>query len=557
MIRVLFFLVPFCLCSQEIDIKLEDTLLSKNYFHLYERFYQNRDDNQEKAFMYASAYLEKGKIENEKLNVAHGYFLMAHLCKDEIFLSYADSIIDLTKELKNKEYPARAYLMKGDYFLQKSLFKVAFDNYKRANFLALERSNTRILYDCNHSIGKLRSKIGQHKEAFRIFKECYMYSYENDLEESCRDMLYLAREFNHMRELDSATYYNKLGVQESLNNKDKQLYNLFVLNSGITNYYKKNHKQSIDSITKVLPSFKYEKDSLNLSVSYFYLGKAYSEIRLKEKSINYFLKMDSIVQIRKEILPNMMEGYDILSNYYRKRKHYERQSRYSKRKITLDSTYKTVYTSSVTKMLKEYDTSSIVTKKDIKLSELNDENMLLRGLMVFSTFLFIIFIAFLVYFYNDRKRYQKSFRAIVSHTNKIKENETKLKKNNEDQLNDLNISEEVIERILNGIKDFEKSKRYLDKKYSLQVLSKELNTNSTYLSKIINIYKQKSFSGYLHDLRIGYAIERLKDDKKFRLYSIKGISEEIGFKSSESFAKAFHKKTGIYPSSFIKKLKNI
>ena len=86
------------------------------------------------------------------------------------------------------------------------------------------------------------------------------------------------------------------------------------------------------------------------------------------------------------------------------------------------------------------------------------------------------------------------------------------------------------------------------------MLAKELNTNSTYLSKIINVYKEKNFSNYLHDLRIGYAIERLRDDEKFRLYSIKGISEEMGFKTSESFAKAFHKKTGIYPSAFIKTL---
>ena len=32
------------------------------------------------------------------------------------------------------------------------------------------------------------------------------------------------------------------------------------------------------------------------------------------------------------------------------------------------------------------------------------------------------------------------------------------------------------------------------------------------------------------------------------------IAQEVGFNNSESFSKAFYKKTGIYPSYFIKQL---
>jgi len=84
-----------------------------------------------------------------------------------------------------------------------------------------------------------------------------------------------------------------------------------------------------------------------------------------------------------------------------------------------------------------------------------------------------------------------------------------------------------------------------------------MQTNPNYLSKIINHYHQKNFRAYLREIRINYVISELKNNKKFRLYSIKGIAEEIGFKGAESFSKAFHEKTGLYPSYFIKKLNTI
>src|SRR5690606_41508321 len=105
------------------------------------------------------------------------------------------------------------------------------------------------------------------------------------------------------------------------------------------------------------------------------------------------------------------------------------------------------------------------------------------------------------------------------------------------------------------LKEFESGTQYLQEGISLANLSRKFNTNSSYLSKIINTYREKNFSNYLNDLRINYAIERLKQDETFRLYSIKAIAEETGYSNSQSFSTAFYKKTGIQPSYFITQLK--
>ena len=85
-------------------------------------------------------------------------------------------------------------------------------------------------------------------------------------------------------------------------------------------------------------------------------------------------------------------------------------------------------------------------------------------------------------------------------------------------------------------------------------MSKKVGTNSKYLSKIINKYKEKTFSNYINDLRIEYAINKLYSDKQFRKYSIEAIADDLGFKSSRSFFGVFQKKTGISPSYFILEL---
>nr|WP_262922090.1 helix-turn-helix domain-containing protein [Aquimarina acroporae] len=142
--------------------------------------------------------------------------------------------------------------------------------------------------------------------------------------------------------------------------------------------------------------------------------------------------------------------------------------------------------------------------------------------------------------------------------------ETKIPEANEKEISDnkdakvaetsIGISNEIITDILNGLEIFEKKKGFLSANITTNDLAKQLNTNSKYLSKIINTYKKKSFSVYINELRIQYVIEKLKDDSKFRLYTVKAISREIGFNTTEAFSKSFYKTTGIYPSYFIKQL---
>ncbi|CAM1363503.1 helix-turn-helix domain-containing protein [Tenacibaculum xiamenense] len=86
-------------------------------------------------------------------------------------------------------------------------------------------------------------------------------------------------------------------------------------------------------------------------------------------------------------------------------------------------------------------------------------------------------------------------------------------------------------------------------------MASKFDTNASYLSKVVNHYKQTSFSNYINQLRIEYCIEQLKNNKLWRKYTIKAIANEVGFNKAESFSKAFYKYTELRPSYFIKELK--
>ncbi|WP_170062883.1 helix-turn-helix domain-containing protein, partial [Polaribacter butkevichii] len=166
--------------------------------------------------------------------------------------------------------------------------------------------------------------------------------------------------------------------------------------------------------------------------------------------------------------------------------------------------------------------------------------------------LFIVIILFL-YQYNKRKIQKKSFDKIITD---LKNKKTTILNEGENKIESSNISKEIINDILSKLHSFEKNKGFTNSDITLSKLAKELNTNSNYLSKIINQNKGVNFSTYVNKLRINYILLLLEENEVIRKYTIAAIANEVGFKNAESFSKAFFKETKLKPSFYIKELEN-
>jgi YesN/AraC family two-component response regulator len=73
-------------------------------------------------------------------------------------------------------------------------------------------------------------------------------------------------------------------------------------------------------------------------------------------------------------------------------------------------------------------------------------------------------------------------------------------------------------------------KVYLNEKLSLDDLARQLNTNSRYISQVINENFNKNFYSFINNYRIKEAQKLLSDMQQLK-YSIYGISRMVGFTS--------------------------
>lgn len=113
------------------------------------------------------------------------------------------------------------------------------------------------------------------------------------------------------------------------------------------------------------------------------------------------------------------------------------------------------------------------------------------------------------------------------------------------------VPEETEQIILQKLNKFEAGKKFTNPDMSIALLASQFDTNTKYLSEVINRQKGRNFNSYINELRINYIIEKLKTDSVYFNYKISYLAEECGFSSHSSFATVFKSVTGISPTKFM------
>ncbi len=539
--------------QQNLRTGIYDSLKKKTFKELVNQFYlAEREQDSSKLELYASIYLAKAKEISDPIKIAEGYHFFAYLNRNNsCSLKYADSIIEASKNFPNNKYPAQGYLAKAYYLYKIRDFKKTLDNYLSAYQLSKNLKNEELAFSISHEIGILKNRIGFHKEALHIYQNSLRYLSKNDnikrRNEKYRNVLFsLSVTHRKLGQIDSVSLYNKLGIKESIKNNDSISYYKFVLNEGINLYNKRDYSAAIDSINKSI----LKVNELNQAIGFHYLGKINKEKGDIDGAILYFKKVDTIFIKYSDLNPELREGYEILINYYDAKNDNQSQLVYIKRLLKIDSILNSNYKYLNERINKKYDTPKLIHEKERIIDDLKDEEEKSK-LFIYVLFIISVVLLFLLIYNYTKKRIYK-----IRFENLINENEKKQLKNDKATHNSepIGISSKIIDDIINKLDKFEKSDKFIEKNITSSLLAKKFNTNIRYLSKIINTYKKKSVVTYLNDLRIEYTIQKLKNEKRFRKFTIHAIANEVGFNTSEAFSKAFHKKTGIYPSYFIKQL---
>ena len=111
------------------------------------------------------------------------------------------------------------------------------------------------------------------------------------------------------------------------------------------------------------------------------------------------------------------------------------------------------------------------------------------------------------------------------------------------------LADELYDKILNIIVV---QKKYRDPDYSAKDLAKELQTNTRYLSAVINSRFGMNYSCLLNEYRIKDALHLLTD-KRYTDKNVEEISAMVGFANRQSFYAAFYKNIGETPNGYRKR----
>ena len=98
----------------------------------------------------------------------------------------------------------------------------------------------------------------------------------------------------------------------------------------------------------------------------------------------------------------------------------------------------------------------------------------------------------------------------------------------------------------------ESEKIYEDPELSLTQVAKQLKTNPSLLSKIINQGFQLNFNDFINNYRITAVKEKLQAGEQ-KSQTLLGIAYDCGFNSKATFNRAFKKATGASPKEWLKK----
>ncbi len=114
-------------------------------------------------------------------------------------------------------------------------------------------------------------------------------------------------------------------------------------------------------------------------------------------------------------------------------------------------------------------------------------------------------------------------------------------------------SDDIDKHLLSLIDDAMNDTRVISNPdFSLQMLAEMVESNMSYVSRIINNSYQKSFKTLLNERRIQEACHKLTDRQHYGSYTMQVIYEEVGYKSASSFIRAFKRVYNMTPSEFQK-----
>lgn len=546
-----------CISQNEISINQLDTVKLK-LLHDYVQWTYNYAS--QKEFDSSNVYSERAlkiaaQLKNEnimgyaKTNAASNLFFQADtekakqlLNESRINLNLHDSIkIDVLFWLEEISHYEREFNKGAAYLI--SIEKLI---ETKNSFTA---QDSLIISATKRKLGTIYKELKKFDKAHAYYNEAFKYM--NDENRGSYIIYYSAELFEEENKINDAIKETKKALKLVSKGADGKLYrptyylklsNLYLkLNrTDSAVYYAKqgikgNDDCQLDLLNMALGDSYFLKQNYNLASKYYEISSSYSVAKETELKIHEKLR----------------DNYIRLNNYKKALAH---NSSYLKLKDSLDDLR---VNQEITEITEKYESN----KKQFKIDRLELEDLKKTALIntqhskiVFGSTVLVfslLILGFLFFYYvQQKKQKHQLFAKNLQLVRQLHQNHYKVKPKRKRYTQ---IDDSKLEKILIHIETLIGDEFFLDPDMSLNNLAKRIDTNTSYLSQIINDNYNKTFSNFINELRISYVLKKLETEENYHKLTIDHIAEKAGFASSSTFYGAFKKFTGLTPSYYIKR----
>ena len=450
------------------------------------------------------------------------------------------------------EYGGNACILIGNYVKAIEFYKVAIDESERLG-------NHQVFEACSNNIGYMYAIFKDYPHAVSHFRKALSSALEHGDEDMVGNAATnLVTTYSLMKEPKLASNYLALFKRHPL--PDKNLFQYQLLNNEADILRATGHyDEAIVRLKQSLPYINERKGmDLQVATTYYYIGANFKDLRRSDSAVVYLNRSQAVCN-RSKMFPYLL--YDIykdMENAYSQAGQEDSMRLYrSKYEKVADDILSDTQFGETSKSRVHYEAN----KMDNRIFSLDSTIRAQLGIIVLFVLLFSVVVVLSIVLYRKNRKLEFAYDMLISKSRELDTyNEDSMRLRHEYlamQQDAKNTAFEMSEKQrLNLIEEIEKvlddKEKISDPEFNLAILARLVNSNTKYVSQVINTTYHKNFRTLLTEYRIREACRMLTDTKNFGMLTISAVAEEVGYKAQSSFVLAFRKVIGMTPSEYKK-----